>query len=40
MQSQESSSSYNQEQIRQPSIEEKFFSMKEEIKREKDALEM
>ena len=40
MQSQESSSSYYQEQIRQPSDEELFLTLKEEIKKEKYALEM
>ena len=40
MLSQESSSSYYLEQFRQPSIEEKFLSLNEEIKKDKDALEM
>ena len=40
MQSQESSSSYYQEQIRQPSVEELFIALKEEIKKDKDDLEM
>ena len=38
MQSQESSSSYHQEQIRQPSEDELFLALKEEIKKDKDAL--
>ena len=40
MRSQESSSSYYQEQFWQPSIEEQFLALKEEIKKDKDALEM
>ena len=40
MQSQESSISYYQEQFRQPSDEELFLALKEEIKNDKDALEM
>ena len=40
MQSQESSSSYYQEQIRQPSDEELFLALKEEIKTDDEALEM
>ena len=40
MQGQESSSSYYQEQIRQPSFEEQFLALKEEIKKENDAREM
>ena len=40
MQSQESSSSYYQEQIRQTSGEELFLTLKEEIKMDKDVLEM
>ena len=40
MQSQESSSSYYQEQIRQPSDEELFLALKEEIKKDDEALEM
>ena len=40
MRSQESSSSYYQEQFRQPSIEDQFLALKEEIKKDKDALEM
>ena len=40
MQSQESSSSYYQEQFRKPSIEEQFLSLKEKIKKDKDTLEM
>ena len=40
MQSQESSSSNYQELIRQPSDEELFLALKEEIKKNKDALEM
>ena len=40
MQSEESSSSYYQEQIRQPSDEELFLALKEEIKKDDEALEM
>ena len=40
MQSQESSSSYYQEQFRKPSEEELFLALKEEIKKDKEALEM
>ena len=40
MQSQESSSFYYQEQIKQPSDEELFLALKEEIKKDRDALEM
>ena len=40
MQCQENSSSYYQEQIRQPSFEEKFLALKEEIKKENDARQM
>ena len=40
MQSQESSSSYYQEQFRQPYEEELFLALKEEIKKDKEALEM
>ena len=40
MQSQESSSSYYQEQIRQPSFKEQFLALKEEIKKENDTQEM
>ena len=40
MQSPESSSSYYQEQLRQPSDEELFRALKEEIKKDKEALEM
>ena len=40
MRSQESSSSYYQEQIRKPSEEELFLALKEEITKDKEALEM
>ena len=40
MQSQGSSSSYYQEQFRQPFDEELFLALKEEIKRDNKALEM
>ena len=40
MQSQEGSSSYYQEQIKKPSDEELFLALKEEIKRDNDALKM
>ena len=40
MQSQESSSSYYQEQLRQQSDEKLFRALKEEIKNDKEALEM
>ena len=40
MQSQGSSNSYYQEQFRQPSNEELFLALKEEIKRDNEALEM
>ena len=40
MQSEESSSSYYQEQFRQPYDEEPFLVLKEEIKKDKEALEM
>ena len=40
MRSQESSSSYYQEQFRPPSDEELFLALKEEIKKDKDALQM
>ena len=40
MRSQESSSSYYQEQLWQPFIEEQFLALKEEIKKDKDAIEM
>ena len=40
MQSQESSSFYYQEQIKQPSDEELFLALKEEIKKDRDTLEM
>ena len=40
MRSQESSSSYYQERFQQPSDEELFCALKEEIKKDKEALEM
>ena len=40
MQSQGSSSSYYQEQFQQPSDEELFLALKEEIKRDNEALQM
>ena len=40
MQSQESSSSYYQEQIRKPLDEKLFLTLKEEIKKDNEALEM
>ena len=40
VQPQESSSSFYQEQFRQPSEEELFIALKEEIKKDKEALEM
>ena len=40
MRSQEISSSYYQEQFWKPSIEEQFLALKEEIKKDKDALKM
>ena len=40
MHSQESSSSYYEEQFQQPSEEELFLTLKEEIKRDKESLEM
>ena len=40
MHSQEGSSSYFQEQIKQPSDDELFLALKEEIKRDNEALEM
>ena len=40
MRSQESSSSYYQEQFQQPSDEELFLAFKEEIKKDKDVVQM
>ena len=40
MQPQESSSSFYQEQFLQPSEEELFIALKEEIKKDKESLEM
>ena len=40
MQNQESSSSYYQEQFRQPSDEELFYALKEEIKRDNETLQI
>ena len=40
MHSQEDSSSYFQEQIKKPSDDELFLALKEEIKRDNEALEM